>query len=272
MSTDQSAVPAESSVDPLRDAFSQSHNAVQWLARAVRSFGHANASDDIALRWDDEHNAFVTEEFATGVKMELRFPELTLQFLENDKPVKHELFMGGRSPAQVEAWVLVELLHRGLDRSRFSKDLPYEVPHAMDGDNVEYSPDFRENELKEILSWLTAAADLLKKLDKNAAEDGDGSSRLTFHARDFSLESGVPLLGQTSTAPNGRQIRVGFFPLRMGSVDPHYRVSRLEPAAKSSEIVEVIKVAGTTPEEIASPQIIRKITDVVVRLQKLAAQ
>jgi hypothetical protein len=272
MSTNQAAVSAEASEDSLRDAFSQSHNAVQWLARMVRSFRHVETGDDIALHWDGEHNAFVTDEFSQGLKMELRLPELTLQFLEDDKPVKHELRMEGRSPAQVEAWVLVEMLHRGLDRSRFSKDLPYEVPHAMDGDGVEYSPDFREDELKKILNWLTAAADVLKNFDKGAAKNGNEHSRLTLRTKDFSLETGVPLLGQASTAPNDRQIRVGFYPLRMGSVDPHYRVSRSEPSTAVSDVYEIIKVTGEPPKEIAGPEVVRKITDAIAKLQKLAAQ
>src|ERR1700732_4039700 len=105
ISMSDNAPPAETT-DSLRDAFSQTHNAVQWLARTVRSFRSVNAGYDIALDWDETRNAFVTEEFADGLRMELRLPELTLQFLEDDKPAKHELNMEGRSPAQVEAWVL----------------------------------------------------------------------------------------------------------------------------------------------------------------------
>lgn len=271
MSTNQTAVPAENPAESLRDAFSQSHNAVQWLARMVRSFRRANAGDDIALLWNDERNTFATEEFSDGLKLELRLPELALQFVEDGKPVKHELRMEGRSPAQVEAWVLVELLHRGLDRGLFSKDLPYDIPHAMSGDSVEYSPDFREDELKKILDWFTAAAELLKNVSQNPANKNGAVPSLTLRTRDFALEAGVPLLGQT-TVQNDRQIRVGFFPLRMGIVDPHYRVSRSEPSTTAPDIFEIIKISGTTPDDIAGPQIAKRITEVIAKLQKLAAQ
>lgn len=272
MSINQSAVPAEPVTDPLRDAFSQSHNAVQWLARIMRSFRSANAGDDVALRWNNERNAFVTDNFSEGLKMELRLPELTLQFLEDGEPVDHELHMEGRSPAQVEAWVLVELLHRGVDRARFSKDLPYEIPHAMAGDNVEYSPEFREGELKKILEWFTAAADLLTKLGRQADTKDDDSATLTLRTRDFCLEASVPLIGRPAAAQDDRQIRVGFFPLRSGAVDPHYRVSRSEPSTAAPDIFEIIKLSDTTPSAIAGPEISKKIADAVAKLQKLAAQ
>lgn len=272
MSTNETAVPAETPTDPLRDAFSQSHNAVQWLARMVRSFRSVNEGADVALRWNEERNAFVTDDFSEGLKMELKLPELTLQFLEDGEPVKHRLEMEGRSPAQVEAWVLVELLHRGLDRGRFSKDLPYDIPHAMAGDNVEYSPDFREGELKTILDWFTAAADLLKNLSTQQGGKNDKSPQLLLRTKDFSLETNIPLLGQTETSENSRMIRVGFFPLRMGVVDPHYRVARSEPSTSASDVCEIIKLSGTTPAEIAGPEIAKRVTEAVAKLQKLAAQ
>lgn len=272
MSTNQSIDQEKPLTDPLRDAFSQSHNAVQWLARMMRSFQSVKPGEDVALHWNNARNAFVTEDFSEGLKMELRLPELTLQFLEDGEPAKHELHMEGRSPAQIEAWVLVELLHRGIDRGRFSKDLPYEIPHAMAGDGVEYSPDFREGELKKILEWFTAAADLLKKLGRQENTKDDESTTLTLRTRDFCLEASVPLIGQPKAAQNDRQIRVAFFPLRSGAVDPHYRVSRSEPSTAAPDIFEIIKLSDKTPDAIAGPEISKKIAEAVAKLQKLAAQ
>ena len=271
MSTNQTAFQSETPTDTLRDAFSQSHNAVQWLARLVRSFRSINAGADIALRWNDERNAFATDDFADGLKVEMRLPELTLQFLEHGQPAKHPLHMEGRSPAQVEAWILVELLHRGLDRGRFSKDLPYDIPHPMSGDSVEYSPEFREGELKTILDWFSAAADLLKKISQKPDSKHDGSSGLTLCTRDFSLEVNIPQIGQDATTQNNGLIRVGFFPLRMGVVDPHYRVARSE-SSKGPDVFEIIKVSGTTPTEIAGQAIAKRISEAVAKLQRRAVQ
>ncbi|MBS0238681.1 MAG: hypothetical protein JSS54_00440 [Proteobacteria bacterium] len=271
MSTDQTAFQSETSTDTLRDAFSQSHNAVQWLARLVRSFRSVNAGADIALRWNDERNAFVTDDFADGLKMEMKLPELTLQFLEHGQPAKHPLNMEGRSPAQVEAWILVELLHRGLDRGRFSKDLPYDIPHPMAGDSVEYSPDFREGELKNILDWFSATGALLKKITQKPDSKDDSSPELMLWTRDFSLEVSIPLIDQAETAQNDGLIRIGFYPLRVGVVDPHYRVARSE-SSKGPDVYEIIKVSGTTPAEIAGQAIAKRISEAVAKLQKLAVQ
>ncbi|CAA2136751.1 hypothetical protein [Hyphomicrobium sp. ghe19] len=270
MSTNETAFQPESPTDTLRDAFSQSHNAVQWLARMVSSFRSLNAGSDIALRWNDERNAFVTDDFADGLQMEMRLPELTLQFLEHGQPAKHELQMEGRTSAQVEAWILVELLHRGIDRGRFSKDLPYVIPHPMAGDSVEYSPDFREGELKTILNWFSAAANLLKTIGQKPGKEHDCPSGLTLCTRDFSLEAEVPLIGQAATTQNNG-IRIGFFPLRMGVVDPHYRVARSE-SSKGPDVFEIIKVSGTSPAEIAGPAMTKRISEAVAKLQKLTVQ
>ena len=146
--------------------------------------------------------------------MELKLPELTLQFLEDGKPVKHALHMEGRSPAQVEAWVLVELLHRGVDRDRFSKDLPYEIPHAMVGDGVEYSPEFREVELKRVLEWFSAAAELMKKLASSLTTKLIVLRNWCCAQGIFLLRSACRCSVKTNATDNDRSIRVGFFPLR----------------------------------------------------------
>lgn len=270
MTTTPIAFPEDNAADSLQDAFSQSHNALQWLARMVRSFRTVNSGDDVALLWDSERKAFATDDFLKGLKMELRFPELTLQFLENGKAVKHELRMEGHTPAQVEAWVLVELLHRGLDRGRFSKDLPYDIAHPMAGDNVEYSPDFREEELKKILACFNSASELLRSVAQQPSQSA--ALPLTLRTRDFSLEVQVPLMSQKAEGQSDPQIRVGFFPLRNGNVDPHYRVSRSELTSSAPDILEIIKISGLSPEEVAGPQMIARIKDAVSKLQKLASQ
>ena len=60
----------------------------------------------------------------------MRLPTLEMQFHEHGKPVPHILDPEEHSPAEVEAWMLVELLHRGVDREKFSKTLPYSNPQS----------------------------------------------------------------------------------------------------------------------------------------------
>lgn len=272
MSMSDGAPSAETPSDSLRDAFSQTHNAIQWLACMVRSFRNVSSGHDIVLNWDEKRNAFGTEEFIDGLKMELRLPELTLQFLENGKPVQHELQMEGRSPAQVEAWVLVELLHRGVDRRRFSKDLPYDIPNRMVGDSVEYSPEFRGGELKQIAGWFAEATDLLKHLAKQSAGKRKVQPSLILKSKDLSLVINIPLNGQSGTTAKDRSIRVGFCPLRRGAVDPHYFLTRFEPTNESSEVIEIKTVPVTTPLNIASPEIVKRLEDAIEKMQKRASQ
>lgn len=272
MTMSDNALAAEESSESLRDAFSQTHNAIQWLARMVRSFRNIDGSNEIVLNWQEKRNAFVTDEFADKLQMELRLPELTLQFIEDGKPVKHELHMEGRSPAQVEAWVLVELLHRGVDRQKFSKDLPYNIPNQMSGDGVEYSPEFREGELKRIVGWFADATSLLKSLDKQPASKRNAKPSLILRSKDLALVVDIPLTGQGGKKPDGRSIRVGFCPLRRETVDPHYFVTRQEPTNKSAEVVEIIKVPSSNPVAIAGPEMAKRIAAAIDKMQKKASQ
>lgn len=249
--------------DPLRDAFSQAHNAVQWLARMVRSFGSPNSLDDFVLRWDGERKAFVTDEIVDGLQMELRFPELTLQFLENGKPVDHELHMEGRTPAHVEAWVLVELLHRGIDRERFSKDLPYTIPTPMVGDSVEYSPEFRVDELREMLEWFVSATNLMSALTREFSKSSS-EPELVLRSRDFSIEV---LIEPDGVQDEAGVVRVGFCPLRQGKVGPHYVISGSFRVG-SADVVEVVTLPSTK-DAIAGPAISARLRDIVAgRLSK----
>jgi hypothetical protein len=156
-------------VDPHRfgEARRQAHNAAQWLARLAHSYmapqPHARHT---LLQWDPQRQALVTQEFMPQLTVELRIPELALQFRENGRCVPHVIKIDDRTPAEVEAWVLVELLHRGVDCDRFSKSLPYEVPDLMMGDAVRYVAEPLAAELNELATWLANAASVLAAVGK----------------------------------------------------------------------------------------------------------
>ena len=127
-------------IDPreLGEARHLAHNGAQWLARIARSYIEPAANDAHAsLSWENDGDALVTQEIAPGLVLELRIPEMILQFKEGGERVSHQLELDEVSPAKVEAWLLVELLHRGIDRDRLSKDLPYQIPGLLTGDAVE---------------------------------------------------------------------------------------------------------------------------------------
>lgn len=137
-------------------------NIVQWLVRIANSYVAANTPERrTALQFRPHDAAIVTETFDTAIALEMRLPTLELQFLENGKPVPHIFDPEEHSPAEVEAWLLVELLHRGVDRQKFSKELPYTMVGLMSGDAEDYSPQLCRPGLIRLAALMRDAAAIL---------------------------------------------------------------------------------------------------------------
>ena len=67
------------------------HNGAQWLARIARSYIEPVTDEaHTCLSWVDDGNALVTQEIAPGLVLELRLPELVLQFKEEGERVSHQ--------------------------------------------------------------------------------------------------------------------------------------------------------------------------------------
>ena len=156
----------------LKSARKEALNIVQWLARVALSYVK---DGDPARRLDLEFRAadavLVTKSFADGVALEMRLADLRLQFLQHGKPVPHIFDPQERSPAEAEAWILVELLHRGIDRERFSKSLPYAVPGLLTGDAEDYAPQACRDGLMELADWFGKAAAVLKEAARACGTD-----------------------------------------------------------------------------------------------------
>src|SRR4029078_6614198 len=136
-------------------------NIVQWLARIANSYvADRSTKDRLTLDFRTD-GSFVTKTFEHGLALELRLPSLEMQFQERGKLVPHILDPEERSPAEVEAWILVELLHRGLDRDKFSKSLPYAVANLMSGDAEDYSPQACAPGLAQLAAWFCVASAVL---------------------------------------------------------------------------------------------------------------
>lgn len=150
--------------DPKRlaNARRQMRSSVLWPARMSASFCADNAPP--TLSWDLERQAVTTPVFCDSLQIELRFPTLEMQFLDGGKPVPHVLDMDDRYPAHVEAWLLVELLHRGIERSRFKKDLPFDINDAMTGDREEFAVQEFAAELGALARWYEAGASVLQQV------------------------------------------------------------------------------------------------------------
>jgi hypothetical protein len=158
------AFPAWPASQPDRDMFArarkQTLDLVQWLARIAKSYVAGERPEDRVLL-NFSRGVFTTKTFDRDFALELRLPGLKLQFQERGKPMPHVLDPEEHSPAETEAWILVELLHRGIERDKFSKSLPYAIDGLMSGDAEDYSPEACAGGLELLNAWLCAAASAL---------------------------------------------------------------------------------------------------------------
>ena len=153
----QAAGPPD--LDAMAKARLETINLIQWPARIANSYVAADMPDDrVTLEFRPGAAAFVTKTFDRGLSLELRLPSLEMQFLEEGRAAPHVFDPEEHSPAEVEAWLLVELLHRGVDRTKFSKRLPYNIPGLMTGDADDYSPQSCQNALTQLMTWYRNAA------------------------------------------------------------------------------------------------------------------
>ncbi len=183
----------------------QFYSVALWLARLSQSYIPSDPSrQNLRLRWLADKRSLSTQPFCDHLTLELKLPDLHLQFMEDGRPVPHVLDAEDRTPAATEAWILVELLHRGIDRKAFSKSLPFENADLMSGDSESYAPDSYEPELAELTDQLTGGIGILDSLAKElGANDGVWITPETMRA-DIVV---VPHVSPT----NGRaNVRIGF--------------------------------------------------------------
>lgn len=159
-------------------------NIAQWLTRIANSYVAAGTPEQRSrLEFRPHDAAIATGTFANAIVLEMRLPTLELQFLENGKPMPHVFDPEEHSPAEVEAWLLVELLHRGIDREMFSKELPYTVPGLMSGDAEDYSPQLCGPGLIRLTALMRDAATVLKA----AAPTGGGQASIACLPQNLNL-------------------------------------------------------------------------------------
>jgi len=125
--------------DVAANVYRQAHSAIQWLARLSNSYAEPKPENaHLILRWDEDNSAIVSQAIAPGTTVELQPHKFFLQFRENGTATPHAVTLDDTTSARVEAWCLIELLHRELDRDRLSKDLPYNVDALMNGDSEDF--------------------------------------------------------------------------------------------------------------------------------------
>ncbi|WP_141694034.1 hypothetical protein [Methyloligella halotolerans] len=157
-----------------------------------------------------------------------------MQFTEDGKPSDHMIDVEERSPAHVEAWILVELLHRGVDRYKFSKDLPYDTSKMMSGDAIEFCPTEYQAELLQLSHWYRNAVGALKKAATTLASE-DETPPILVEPQNLRLEIAV-----------GDRV-LGFSSGDLDRVGPYFFVAQADKEfGTSAEIVKVLEVSSKT--------------------------
>lgn len=198
--------------DEFSRARNEALNLVQWLARIAHSYVTGGAPERRTdLDFDAIGASFTTQSFADGASLQMRLPDLQLQFLAHGKPVPHIFDPDGRSPAEVEAWILVELLHRGIDREKFSTGLPYPTAGLMTGDAVDHESQACREGLTQLAGWFANAATVLEAL---ARASGAANARIICLPQTFVL----------TLAPDsgGPPIDLGFSPGDRENPEPYF--------------------------------------------------
>jgi hypothetical protein len=202
----------ETDLDALAKARTEAINLVQWLARLANSYVTEDPPErrtDLEFRAFDA--AFFTKPFDKNLALEIRLPSLEMQFLDHGQPVLHILDPEEHSPAEIEAWILVELLHRGVDREKFSKKLPYTVPGLMSGDAEDHSPQSCRPGLAQLTAWFQNATAIL-----GTASRGLGAAKMRVvclpQTLNFTCVSGAGVIrSDFGFSPGDRQNSEPFF-------------------------------------------------------------
>lgn len=235
----------------LAQARVEAGNIVQWLARIANSYVGDDAWERrITLEFRSADAAIVTRQFGRDISLELRLPTLQLQFLDNGKPAPHVFDPDERSPAEAEAWILVELLHRGVDRERFSKELPYTIPGLMSGDAEDYSPLLCRQGLLQLTALFQDAAAVL-----TAAASAATADDILVAVRPATLDL------TTLTKPAAKIGAFGFSPGDAESSEPYYYADETDSSNRGGKRL-IAKAATLIGEKnpLAAAIKLRKLT------------
>lgn len=211
----------------LAKARSEAINLVQWLARIANSYVTAGTPEQrTMLAFCAAEPALVTRPFDDDLALELRLASLEMQFREHGKPMPHILDPEEHSPAEVEAWLLVELLHRGVDHTKFAKSLPYTIPGLMTGDSEDYSPRSCQQGLAQLAAWFQNAADVLDVAMRAAGMD---------HVRIACLPQTLSLVGLSGAG--SKRTDFGFSPGTEQNPEPFFYANACAAGGKKQSIL-----------------------------------
>ncbi len=221
----------ETEYGKLSAARRQAHNAVHWLVRFANSYIEPeDGNGHTQLVWNPRDGVIETKPFLKTYSVELRIGPLEMQFREGGKPVPHTLEFEERTPAHVEAWVLVELLHRGIDRTRYSKDLPYTPNDLMWGDHEDFEPEAFKTELSIIDQSFRAGAAILQALRRSDDSGVAADAPLSCWPEPFQVGYEIPL----PPGSGSKCLRIGISPGDGVRPEPYFFVGTEQQAQTAS--------------------------------------
>ncbi len=191
-----------------RDARVEAHNALFWMARAAHSFAEPMPENShLHLSWEEKTADFRTQAFDDYIQIGINLSELELYFCEKKQKVPHSFWLDEKTPAFVEAWYLVELLHRGIDPETFSTSLPFDSKNMLMGDTQDHKASLYKKELTALkdcvdntIPVLEGLADQLKRNNKITNDP----HKIVLEPETFTL-----ILSNTPNSDNNQKITVG---------------------------------------------------------------
>lgn len=238
----------------------QAHNAVHWLVRFANSFIEPeNGNDHTRLLWNARDGVIQTKPFLDDYSVELRVGPLEMQFREGDKPVPHTLGFEERTPAHVEAWVLVELLHRGIDRSRYTKSLPYTPSDLMTGDSEDFEPEAYKRELEILDQSFRTGAAVIQALSQKLNSTAGGDAQLLCWPEPFQIGFEIDL----PPGSGAKRLRIGIAPGDGVRAEPYFFAGTDQQAQTASFTRECVlslrDVASANMDISAAAEALAKI-------------
>jgi len=225
----------------LANARVETINIVQWPARIANSYVSDPDPTRTNLEFLPAESVFLTRRFENGLALGMSLPKLEMQFREHGKPVPHVFDPEEHSPAETEAWLLVELLHRGIDREKFSKALPYTIPGLMSGDAEDYSPQACEAGLRQLTALFQDAAAVLDAATRAA---GGAAQAMLCSPRTLDLWCGPDKSSHFGFSPGGAQNAEPHFFVQNGTDDGARRLLAIAIGliAEKSPVVAAAKL------------------------------
>jgi len=148
----------------LSDARRQTHQAVQWLARAARAYLPLRPDDGhTSLGWDDRLTGFVTHPLPDGSRLCLNVASLALGWGDRENTVW--LSLGGHTDGQVRQWLGEQLAKQGLDADALDAPAPYTLTL-----NATYDAATLSDGLAELAVWFANADVSLGRIRANMKE------------------------------------------------------------------------------------------------------